>query len=149
MKMKQADWNDPPKEVIETITDARNYFYGGLSCDVWVYSWVMMENEPPEWLKEINDTIQNSDAKVLDGIMKILNESVIVKGDEYMVIMKERGVSLSEYNISGEALLTSPMFEWGIADNVESARAVIKADQRLQQSLLDIIGDENALAKGN
>lgn len=152
MKMERASWDSLPKQISETISDPNKFFYGGLSCDVWVYSWVIMENQIPDWVSALFEDESmsrfKSELKWGDDIEPLISP-ISTKGDEYLVIMKDKGVSLQAYNMTGLPLISSPEFEWGIADTVEAARAVIKSDQRLQRELLELIGDEDALVERN
>ena len=147
MRFSRGNWEKPPKEVSETISDPRKYFYGGLACDVWVYSWVMMHTPRPEWLVDMEQTLHND-----NPLYQMITDEIpefTPQGDEYLVIMKDRGLSLEAYNVTGEPIITSPDFVWAITDTLESAKAVMKADQRLQKELLDMIGDEDALIERN
>jgi len=147
MNMEEANWEEIPKEVLETISDENKKFYGGLTCDVWVYSWLLMADETPEWVQEILQTYKDSDTSWIPKTER--THDIVAKGDKYLVIVKQRGVSMNAFNMTGEALLTAQTFEWGIADTLESAKEVIKTDQRIQRILLDMIGDEDALIERN
>ena len=142
MQIESSNWNNPAKEVAQTIGPDANIIYGGMCCDVWVYSWVMMVQEVPDWLKKLG--------KDMEGVFTQDSEGPTPKliADQFLCIMKSRGMDLGAYMVTGEALLDSPDFEYGIADNYESVEQFVKADKRIKQDLRELLqGKSDAFLK--
>ena len=142
MQIKSSNWSSPAKEVSETISHDANKIYGGLCCDVWVYSWVMMVQELPEWLKKLGEDMQGVFTQEAEGPTPKLI------ADQFLCILKSRGLDLSAYMMADEVLLDAPTFEYGIADDYESCQQFIQSDKRLKNDIRGLLrGDQDALFK--